>query len=153
MLRVNKQVDKKGLPIGNLTSQIFANIYLNEFDQCVLHTLKPLSYNRYGDDFVLWFADEFSALEAQVIGEQFLRDELSLMLNPKHDNVQKCSQKLAYLGVDLWPNGKRLQPSVLKRIDTNLTLLNAASYHALIKQHQPKKYLKKLAYQILSNLD
>ncbi len=43
-----------GIPIGNLTSQIFANIYLNEFDRYVRHVLKPLAYVRYGDDMVLW---------------------------------------------------------------------------------------------------
>ena len=57
-----------GIPIGNLTAQIFANIYLNEFDQFVLHSLKPLGYTRYGDDFVLWFPDELSAREARIIG-------------------------------------------------------------------------------------
>ncbi len=41
-----------GLPIGNLTSQILANVYLNEFDRFVQHSLKPLAYIRYGDDFI-----------------------------------------------------------------------------------------------------
>jgi len=43
----------KGLPIGNLTSQLFANIYLNEFDQFVKHRLKIKNYVRYTDDFVI----------------------------------------------------------------------------------------------------
>ena len=45
-----------GIPIGNLTSQIFANIYLHEFDRYVRHELRPSGYVRYGDDFVLFCA-------------------------------------------------------------------------------------------------
>lgn len=52
---------RRGIPIGNLTSQIFANIYLNEFDRFVRHTLKPLGYIRYGDDFVLFTNNEAEA--------------------------------------------------------------------------------------------
>ena len=44
----------KGIPLGNLTSQIFANVYLHELDRFILHTVKPLKYLRYGDDFVLF---------------------------------------------------------------------------------------------------
>lgn len=47
-----------GMAIGNLTSQIFANIYLNEFDRYVVHYLKPLAYIRYGDDFMSWWPNE-----------------------------------------------------------------------------------------------
>jgi len=43
----------KGLPIGNLTSQILSNIYLNEFDRHIKHRLKPRAYVRYGDDFII----------------------------------------------------------------------------------------------------
>jgi len=45
------------MPIGNLTSQIFANIYLNELDRFVKHELKVKHYLRYGDDFILIHAD------------------------------------------------------------------------------------------------
>jgi hypothetical protein len=52
-----------GLPIGNLTSQFFANVYLNELDQFVKHTLKVQHYLRYVDDFVLLHAER-AQLEA-----------------------------------------------------------------------------------------
>lgn len=49
--------DSKGLPIGNLTSQFFANLYLNELDQHVKHGLKAPYYGRYVDDMVLFHED------------------------------------------------------------------------------------------------
>ena len=45
--------ERRGVPIGNLTSQIFANIYMNEFDQFVKHNLKVEYYARYTDDFII----------------------------------------------------------------------------------------------------
>ena len=142
-----------GLPIGNLTSQIFANIYLNEFDQFILHTIKPLGYTRYGDDFVIWFPTELDALTAQIVATQFLGDILSLRVNQKHDKVQKTCHKLSYLGVELWPNGKRLQKRVVKRIDDRLSLDNAASYYALAKRHMPARYQKQLLHKILAIIE
>ena len=47
----------KGLPLGNVTSQLFANIYLNELDQYMKHTLKAKHYFRYSDDFVVVHRD------------------------------------------------------------------------------------------------
>jgi len=143
----------KGMPIGNLTSQILANIYLNEFDQFVLHSLKPLGYTRYGDDFVLWLPDEAAARAAQIIGTQFFADHLHLAVNPKHDRVQPARQKLAYIGVDLWANGRRLQPRTLKRIHRRLELDNLASYQSLVRQHLPKRYLKRFSHHVVDMLD
>ncbi|KKR70825.1 MAG: RNA-directed DNA polymerase (Reverse transcriptase) [Candidatus Nomurabacteria bacterium GW2011_GWB1_40_7] len=48
---------KKGLPLGNLTSQLLVNIYMNEFDQFMKHKIKAKYYIRYADDFVILFQD------------------------------------------------------------------------------------------------
>jgi len=141
------------LPIGNLTSQILANIYLNEFDQFALHSLKPRAFVRYGDDFVLWYQNEDEAHEAQVIGGQFLADYLGMTVNLKHDRVQPASHKLAYLGVDLWPKGKRLQVRTTQRINQRLELRNVASYRALVKQHQPRRYAEQFAWNVVDLID
>lgn len=143
----------RGLPIGNLTSQIFANIYLNEFDQFVLHTLRPLGYVRYGDDFVLWCPDEAAAREAQVVGTQFLGDYLALSVNEKHDCVQPASKRLRYLGVEIWPTGRRLQTSVQRRITRKLTLENLSSYESLTALHMPPRYRRRLRWQKLDIID
>lgn len=146
-------VSRHGLPIGNLTSQIFANIYLNEFDQFVLHSLKPLGYVRYGDDFVLWLPSELAARQVQLVGAQFLSDELKLSPNPRHDYVQPAHKKLSYLGVDVWPNGRRLQRSVRRRIERSLSLGNLASYKALTDHHQPPRSQKQFLWQIVDKID
>ncbi len=142
-----------GLPIGNLTSQIFANIYLNEFDQFVLLSLKPQAYIRYGDDFVLWYPEELAAKEAQTAGTQFLADELGLVVNSKHDRTQPTTAKLAYLGVDLWPGGRRLQARTALRIDQKLALDNLASYQSLVQHHLPKRYSKRFLWNLLDFID
>lgn len=82
-------VTDRGIPIGNLTSQIFANIYLNEFDRLVRHTLKPLSYIRYGDDFLVFAESEQEAIGFQCHAAQWLRRELFLSLHKKNNHVIK----------------------------------------------------------------
>lgn len=119
----------------------------------MLHSLKPLGYVRYGDDFVLWYADEGAAREPAIVGTQFLHDQLGLTLNLKYDRVQPAHQKLAYLGVDLWPNGRRLQKSVRQRIDQKLDPGNAASYQALIHHHEPTRYHRRVAWKTLDKID
>ncbi len=147
-----RSISKHGLPIGNLTSQIFSNIYLNEFDQFVLHSLKPLGYVRYGDDFVLWFQTELEAKTARIVGCQFLGDELYLQINPKHDTIQPTYKKLSYLGVDIWPNGRRLQPKVWRRLQNGLDNNNLASYQSLVGQHMPDRYKKRVLYRTLDKI-
>lgn len=144
---------RRGIPIGNLTSQIFANIYLNEFDQFVLHSIKPLGYVRYGDDFVLFCQDESNAQEAKIVGTQFLNDYLRLEINPRHDSVQKVRERLDYLGVSLWPSGRRLQPRTQKRMDRNLDIQNLSSYQSLVGQHMPCRYINRLTQNKLDILD
>ncbi len=142
-----------GIPIGNLTSQIFANIYLNEFDQFVHSTLRPLGYVRYGDDFVLWYSDEAAAQEARVVGSQFLYDYLHLAVNPAHDTVQPTAQRLAYLGVELWPTGRRLPVKTYRRIRRKQNLQNLASYSALLRAHQPRRYYRRFYWQNIDIID
>jgi hypothetical protein len=114
-----------------------------------LHSLKPLGYVRYGDDFVLWLPDELSAHQAQIVGVQFLKDELRLSVNHKHDHVQPAHKKLAYLGVELWPYSSRLNKRVYHRTTDKLTIQNAASYHAITKQYLPVRYHKRFTQNLL----
>lgn len=87
----------KGLPIGNLNSQFFANVYLNELDQFVKHTLKCRHYLRYCDDFVLVSHDHDQLREWQQKIERFLHGCLSLELNPKQ-RLQPVSNGIDFLG-------------------------------------------------------
>jgi len=86
-----------GIPIGNLTSQIFANIYLNEFDRYVRHCLRPCGYVRYGDDMLLLFPTRRAAFQAEEQGAIWLKDTLGLEINPKNTYVGS-SDKLHFLG-------------------------------------------------------
>ena len=71
-----------GLPIGNLSSQFFANVYLDQLDQFVKHVLKAKRYARYVDDFVLVHRSREQLLEWKARIEEFLQDELHLRLKP-----------------------------------------------------------------------
>ena len=65
----------RGIPIGNLTSQTLANIYLNEFDRFIKHSIKPSSYLRYGDDWLCFMSDKVQLENARLKAESFLRGE------------------------------------------------------------------------------
>jgi hypothetical protein len=72
----------RGLPIGSLTSQHFANLYLGAFDRFVKESLRLRGYVRYMDDMALWSDDAAALREALAAGGRFLRDELGLELKP-----------------------------------------------------------------------
>lgn len=88
----------KGIPLGNLTSQIFANIYLNKLDQFVKHKLKMKYYLRYADDFLIlnteseWHEDYLNAID------EFLRDNLKLELHPKKIVTRKLRWGIDFCG-------------------------------------------------------
>jgi len=72
----------RGLPLGNLTSQIFANIYMNEFDQWIKHSLKIKYYMRYADDFIL-VSRKRAYLEHMIDPmKQYLSMNLALTMHP-----------------------------------------------------------------------
>lgn len=73
---------RKGLPLGNLTSQLLVNVYMNEFDQFVKHKMKVQYYIRYADDFA-FFSKDRTRLEAilKEVGD-FLNRRLQLSLHP-----------------------------------------------------------------------
>lgn len=102
-----------GLPVGNLTSQFFANVYLNELDQFVKHRLKCRRYLRYVDDFVL-LADtreQLLAWQAQI--ETFLASALRLKL--KDDvRIGPLSQGVDFLGYRVFPGHRLVRPRVLR---------------------------------------
>lgn len=94
-----------GLPIGNLTSQLFSNIYMNEFDQWIKRIKKQRYYGRYVDDFYVVSTDRV-ALEALLLeAGQWLKTELGVTLNPKKCHIYKVSDKgegVHFLGARIW---------------------------------------------------
>ena len=96
-----------GLPIGNLTSQLFSNIYLNRLDQFVKRTLKVNHYGRYVDDFYLVDSSwEFLLACVEPI-RRFLLEDLQLTLHPRKLWLQEQSKGVTFLGCVL-KNGERM---------------------------------------------
>lgn len=140
--REREEARPKGIPIGNLTSQIFANIYLNEFDRYVKHSLKPRAYLRYGDDFII-IADTVAELGCmRECAQTFLREKLYLELHQKNDILVPVKRGLKFLGVELFPRGRRLKRRNYKRVTKRVSMLNIASYAGLMKQHSTVKHRK-----------
>jgi RNA-directed DNA polymerase len=137
----------QGIPIGNLTSQIFANIYLHEFDRLVRHTIKPLGYVRYGDDFVLFLPSQQQALAAQQLATDWLHEELKLAVHSKNNVVVTANQGLHFLGHSIYPcSPLSADRFMIDKIRHNINPENAASYQAM---HVPHRLAKQLPWLLL----
>jgi RNA-directed DNA polymerase len=102
-----------GLPIGNLSSQFLANVYLDRLDQFVKHELKAARYLRYVDDFVLVHHSREQLAEWQAQIERFLADELRLRL--KADiRLRPLPDGVDFLGYHVFPTHTRVRPRVLR---------------------------------------
>ncbi len=102
-----------GLPVGNLTSQFFANVYLNDLDQFIKHTLKVRHYVRYVDDFVLLgeSREQLQAWQAKI--ESFLQQHLRLQL--KDDvHLLPCAQGVDFLGYHVFAHHRRVRQRVVQ---------------------------------------
>lgn len=87
-----------GIPLGNVTSQLFANVYLHELDQFVKHELKEKHYLRYCDDFIVLSNDRIH-LEALIVSiREFLARTLRLELHPKKVSIRKLQQGIDFVG-------------------------------------------------------
>jgi len=87
-----------GMPLGNMTSQFFANVYLNEFDQFVKHELKAKHYIRYVDDFVILHYDKDVLESYKVIINHFLKEKLQLELHPTKSEILFLKRGISFLG-------------------------------------------------------
>jgi retron-type reverse transcriptase len=102
-----------GLPIGNLSSQFFANVYLNELDQFVKHTLRAQRYVRYVDDFVLVHQDREQLARWRAAIESFLRDRLKLQLKADQ-RLRALSDGIDFLGYVVYPTHTRVRRRVVR---------------------------------------
>ncbi len=93
-----------GLPIGNLTSQVFANFYLNSFDHFVRKELDIKYYGRYVDDFIIVHPEKEYLKSIQSLISNFLKKELKLTLHPKKVYLQHYSKGVKFLGAVIKPN-------------------------------------------------
>ena len=96
--------DNCGLPIGNLTSQVFANFYMNSFDHFIKHNLKIRYYGRYVDDFVIIHPVKEYLKSIIPIIREYLYSNLGLVLHPNKIYLQHYSKGLSYLGAVIKSN-------------------------------------------------
>ena len=104
-----------GIPIGNLTSQLFANIYLNELDQFVKHTLRATRYIRYMDDFLILDTDKRVLAGYREAIAQFVAEHLHLCLHPRKSIIAPVRLGVDFLGYRLFEHHTRLRTSTVKR--------------------------------------
>lgn len=125
------QMRGAGIPIGNLTSQIFANIYLHEFDRFVRHQLKPQAYLRYGDDFLLFTPTRRATCLTRCQAIEFLANGLNLTVNPKNDAVIGPPLSLKFLGHAVTEDFAVVDKHTTKSILGKTSRRNISSYRAL----------------------
>jgi retron-type reverse transcriptase len=113
----------KGLPLGNVTSQLFSNIYLNELDQFAKHKLKLKYYFRYCDDFVIIDENRDFLFEIMDKIRSFLRDDLLLDLHPKKVEIRPLRQGIDFLGYVILPHMIVLRTKTKKRIFKKIKIL------------------------------
>jgi len=125
-----------GLPLGNLTSQLLVNIYMNEFDQFVKHSIKAKYYIRYADDFVFLSPNrEWLEIILPEISN-FLQNRLKLELHPKKVSVATLSSGIDFLGWVHFPDHRVLRTAtkrrMVRRIGENPTPETIASYRGML---------------------
>ncbi|QQG42667.1 MAG: group II intron reverse transcriptase domain-containing protein [Candidatus Giovannonibacteria bacterium] len=137
-----------GLPLGNLTSQLFVNIYMNEFDQFVKHKLKARYYLRYADDFVI-FSENKNWLEGLILQiKNFLCEKLKLDLHPDKLFIKTLASGVDFLGWVNFSDHRVLRTStkrrMIKRLSENLVSETLNSYFGLLKHGNTYKIQKKI---------
>jgi len=120
-----------GLPIGNLTSQIIANFYMDKFDHFIKHDLGIKYYGRYVDDFVIVHEDKEYLIRLIDIIRTFLKAELRLTIHPKKIYLQHYSKGVPFLGTYIKPN----RIYIGKRTKSNF-------YRAILRQNEVAKKAK-----------
>lgn len=126
-----------GLPLGNLTSQLLVNIYMNEFDQYVKHRLKVKHYIRYADDFVLLSADRMWLEEQVELIQNFLSRCLQLQLHPHKVSIKTIASGVDFLGWVHFPDHRVLRTTtkkrMLRRLQEHPTEATVQSYLGLLR--------------------
>lgn len=107
---------KSGLPLGNVTSQLFANIYLNKLDQFAKHELKTRYYLRYCDDFVILGKTRENLEKLVEPINDFLENKLKLTLHTDKIIIRKYRQGIDFLGYVVLPHYRVLRTKTKRRI-------------------------------------
>jgi len=127
----------KGLPLGNFTSQLLVNIYMNEFDHHAKHTLKIKHYIRYADDFVILHKSKNCLTHIRDRVNVFLNKELKLELHPDKVLIKTFSSGIDFLGWVHFPDHRVLRTvtkrRMMKNLSKNPTRETMISYMGMLK--------------------
>ena len=161
----------KGMPIGNLTSQLFGNVYLNDFDHFIKYKIGCKYYGRYVDDFVIVHQDKEYLKSIIPVLRKYLQDELFLELHPKKIYLQHFSKGVCFLGaiikpyriyirnqtkgnfykkIKYWNNFLAERQHKLTEEDLEQFLASMNSYLGIMKHYNTYKLRKKMLRQNLS---
>jgi retron-type reverse transcriptase len=147
----------KGLPLGNLTSQLLVNIYMNEFDQFVKHKLKVKYYIRYADDFA-FLSQNKSELEAILPRvSDFLQKELKLNLHPDKVYIKTLASGVDFLGwihfTYHWVPRTSTKLRMFKKLEQNQREAVLASYLGMLSHGNAHRLSEKIKDGFRSSLD
>lgn len=112
---LNSTSGNTGIPIGNLSSQLFANLYLNELDHYIKEHLKVKYYIRYMDDFIILHHDKQYLHALLSLIEKFLDEKLRLKLNPK-TTIFPISHGVDFIGYRIFTHRKIFRKQYVKRM-------------------------------------
>jgi retron-type reverse transcriptase len=136
------QPKSKGLPIGNLTSQFFANVYLNQLDQFCKRQLKIKYYLRYADDVVMLSQDKQQLQYWQENIKEFLQAKLKLKLNPTKTKLASIYQGVDFVGYLVKPHRIYVRNKTVKQVKTILYNFNQGMLWVHNHQRQEAVALK-----------
>ncbi len=136
----------RGIAIGNLTSQLLSNIYLDQLDRFVTLELGFKHYGRYVDDFYIIAPDKAELVEVTMTVEQYVNHSLGLVLHPHKKHLQECNRGVAFLGAVIYPHrihpGKRLKRNLMAALSNpDCPETTEASYRGLVKHYRHRKLL------------
>jgi len=144
--------EASGLPLGNVTSQLFANIYLNELDQFVKRELKVEYYLRYCDDFIFLDKDKNKLLAIIPLLRLFLDEELKLKLHERKIIIHKLNQGVDFLGYVILPHHMVLRTKTKRRILKKMRQKAEELRQGIIKEEKFKESLNSYL-AVLSHAD
>ena len=122
-----------GLPLGNLTSQLFANVYMNELDQFVKNELRIKGYVRYADDFVLLHKNREILIDYRKKIEYFLQERLHLKVHPKKLILKTYASGIDFLGYISFPHHRIIRTKTKWRMFRKVNKKNFPSYSGVLK--------------------
>jgi len=148
LLRIVIKSFSQGIPLGNLTSQLFANVYLNELDRFITHNLRLKFYSRYGDDFMVLNKNRSILINLIPTIRNFLSNALKLVLHPQKIILSPYHKGIDFLGFVCFPFYRVLRTKTKKRLLAKVADNNLPSYLGLLKHCRSWKILNQVMLKI-----